>query len=476
MIHFNEYPVHFGPTLLTSDSEINNPKSNKLTLNSYLVGGAVRDQLLNRAVKDKDYLVVGSSIEQMLNLGFVQVGKDFPVFLHPKTKAEYALARTERKQGQGYTGFTCYFDPDVTIEEDLKRRDLTVNAMAMDDDGQIIDPYNGQKDLTDRILRHVSDAFIEDPLRVLRVARFAARYHKYGFTIADETLALMQTISQSGELKSLTPERVWQEMQLSLADGGANSDINSGNPEVFFQVLQQCGALEELWPELAVLWGIPNPALWHPEICSGVHTMMVLQQSVLLTQAFFEDSAEGSVDDKSDNKSDSKTAIRFAALCHDLGKGITSDHLWPSHKGHEKAGLPLVEKICKQLKVPSHYKQLALKVCEFHLHCHKAFELKASTILKMFDQLDIWRKPQEFDYFLIACKSDFLGRLGFENRPYPQEQYLQAAAKAAREVTAKSFVEQGLKGLAIKEAMAEARLKVILEIKAEYEHLDPSQN
>jgi len=468
MIHFNEYPIHFGRTLLTSNSEINNTESNIKTLNSYLVGGAVRDQLLNRGVKDKDYLVVGSSVEEMLNLGFVQVGKDFPVFLHPKTKAEYALARTERKQGQGYTGFSCYFAPDVTIEEDLKRRDLTVNAMAMDDNGQLIDPYHGQQDLNDRILRHVSDAFIEDPLRVLRVARFAARYHKYGFTIADETLALMQEISQSGELKSLTPERVWQEMQLSLADGGANSDTHSGSPEVFFQVLQQCHALEELWPELAVLWGIPNPALWHPEICSGVHTMMVLRQSVLLTQAFFEDEA--------DDKGDNKTAIRFAALCHDLGKGVTQNHLLPSHKGHEKAGLPLVEKICKQLKVPSHYRQLALKVCEFHLHCHKAFELKASTILKMFDQLDIWRKPEEFNFFLIACKSDFLGRLGFESRPYPQEKYLKAAAKSAREVTAKSFVEQGLKGLAIKEAMAKERLNVIIEIKAQYEHLDPNRH
>jgi len=469
MIHFNEYPVHFGRTLLTRNSEINTKP-----LNSYLVGGAVRDQLLNRAVKDKDYLVVGSSVEQMLNLGFQQVGKDFPVFLHPKTKAEYALARTERKQGQGYTGFSCYFAPDVTIEQDLQRRDLTVNAMAMDDKGNIIDPYHGQQDLNDRILRHVSDAFIEDPLRVLRVARFAARYHKYGFTIAEETLALMQEISQSGELKSLTPERVWQEMQLSLADGGANSDthsgINSGSPEVFFQVLQQCHALEELWPELAVLWGIPNPALWHPEICSGVHTMMVLRQSVLLTQAFFEDEA----DDKSDKKGDSKTAIRFAALCHDLGKGVTQSHLLPSHKGHEKAGLPLVEKICAQLKVPNHYKQLALKVCEFHLHCHKAYELKASTILKMFDQLDIWRKPQEFDFFLIACKADFLGRLGFENRPYPQEQYLQAAAKAAREVTAKNFVEQGLKGLAIKEAMAKARLNAVVEIKTKFAHSCPT--
>ena len=402
----------------------------------------------------------------MLKLGYQQVGKDFPVFLHPQTKAEYALARTERKQGQGYTGFSCYFAPDVTIEQDLLRRDLTVNAMAMADNGDIIDPYNGQKDLNDRILRHVSDAFVEDPLRVLRVARFAARYHKYGFTIAPETLALMQEITASGELKALTPERVWQEMQLSLADGGANADINSGNPEVFFQVLKECHALKELWPELDVLWGIPNPALWHPEICSGLHTMMVLQQAVLLTETL--------TDKHNATLRDHKTAIRFAALCHDLGKGITETHLLPSHKGHEKAGLPLVEKISKQLKVPTHYKQLALKVCEYHLHCHKAFELKASTLLKMFNHLDIWRKPEEFDLFLMACKADFLGRLGFEQRPYPQEEYLQAAVKAARAVTAKAFVEQGLQGLAIKEAMAKARLNAIVSVKADYAHLNPA--
>ena len=439
----------------------NNPEIKHSQLNTYLVGGAVRDTLLNRPIKDKDYLVVGASVEQMKKLGYQQVGKDFPVFLHPVTKAEYALARTERKQGQGYTGFSCYFAPDVTIEEDLLRRDLTVNAMAMDANGEIIDPYNGQKDLNDRILRHVSDAFVEDPLRVLRVARFAARYHKYGFIIAEETQLLMQEISASGELKALTSERVWQEMQLSLADGGDSTDNNSGSPEVFFQVLQQCNALKELWPELAILWGIPNPALWHPEICSGIHTMMVLQQAVRLTQTL------------STENDDQKTAIRFAALCHDLGKGLTLDNLLPSHKGHEKTGLPLVDKICKQLKVPSHYKQLALQVCEFHLHCHKAFELKPSTLLKMFNRLDIWRKPEVFDYFIMACKSDFLGRLGFENRIYPQEQYLQAAATAARTVNAKAFVEQGLKGLAIKDAMAEARLKEIITIKKDNAHLNP---
>lgn len=408
-------------------------------LESYLVGGAVRDKLLKRAVKDKDYLVVGATIEQMLSLGYQQVGKDFPVFLHPKTKDEYALARTEKKQGQGYTGFTCYFAPDVTIEEDLKRRDLTVNAMALNDDGEIIDPYHGQKDLENRILRHVSDAFVEDPLRVLRVARFAARYHDYGFTIAPETLALMTTLSESGELQSLTAERIWQEMQRSLDDD---------HPDVFFEVLHQCQALKALWPELDILWGIPNPALWHPEICSGVHTMMVLQQAVKLS---------------------TNTAVRFAALCHDLGKGLTQNSLWPSHKGHEKAGLPLVEKICHQLKIPAQYKQLALKVCEHHLHCHKAFELRASTLLRIFNQLDVWRKPEEFDDFILACKADFLGRKGFEDRPYPQEDYLKSAMQAAIAVTAKSFVEQGLKGVEIKEAMAEARLDAIKKVKLEWQ-------
>ena len=438
--------------MATSDNSKNTAKKKPITSQSYLVGGAVRDKLLNRPVKDKDYVVVGTTVEAMLSQGFVQVGKDFPVFLHPETKDEYALARTERKEGHGYTGFTCHFTPDVTLEQDLKRRDLTVNAMAMDSEENIIDPYLGQQDLDNRILRHVSEAFIEDPLRVLRVARFAARYHKYGFRIAEETLALMQEISDSGELKLLTPERVWQEMKLSLEDGGQNA----GNPEVFFQVLQQCGALAQLWPELSILWGIPNPAQWHPEICSGVHTMMVLEQAVMLTQSLPED------------KKDYRTAIRFATLCHDLGKGLTPDSLWPSHKGHESSGLPLVEKICKHLKVPTHYKQLALKVCEFHLHCHKAFELKPSTILKMFDKLDVWRKPEDFEFFLMACKADFLGRLGFENRPYPQAILLQKAADSARRITAKAFVEEGLKGFAIKEAMAKARLDAITNIKQVY--------
>jgi len=412
-------------------------------LDIYLVGGAVRDQLLNRAIKDNDYLVVGASVKQMLSLGFIQVGKDFPVFLHPKTKDEYALARTERKQGQGYTGFTCYAEPDVTIEQDLLRRDLTVNAIAKNSEGKIIDPYGGLQDIESKILRHVSDAFVEDPLRVLRVARFSARYYNDGFTIAPETLELMTKISKSGELSQLSAERIWQEMQQSL---------NEKHPEIFFQVLHQCQALNAIWPDLEALWDVPNPAQWHPEICSGVHSMMVLQQAVLLTE-----------------NNENKTAIRFAALCHDLGKGLTLSEHWPSHRGHEKAGLPLVEKISNQLKVPTYCKKLALKVCEHHLHCHKAFQLKPSTLLKIFNQLDVWRKPREFDDFIIACKSDFLGRLGFEKRPYPQEIYLKDAMLAAYKVNAKAFVEQGIKGVAIKEAMNKSRLTAIKNVKAQYQ-------
>jgi len=412
---------------------------NKISqLNTFLVGGAVRDTLLNREIVERDHLVVGASSEQMLALGFQPVGKDFPVFLHPETKEEYALARTERKQGQGYTGFVCYASPDVTIEEDLERRDLTVNAMAMTESGEIIDPFNGRQDLEKRVLRHVSDAFIEDPLRVLRVARFAARYFDYGFVIAEETLELMKQISLSGELKALSAERIWKEMERSLAED---------HPEVFFNTLHQCLALKEIWPELDALWGIPNPAQWHPEICSGLHSMMVLEQAVKLSR---------------------KTSVRFAALCHDLGKSLTPEHKWPSHPGHEKAGLPLVEKICSQLRVPKYYQKLALRVCEHHLHCHKAFQLKPSTLLKIFNQLDIWRKPEEFDDFVLACKADFRGRLNFENRPYPQEKYLHDCMTAAREIEAKPFVEQGLKGKAIKTAIERARQEAISQIKQSY--------
>lgn len=409
------------------------------TLNIFLVGGAVRDQLLDRKIIEHDYLVVGSTVDEMLSLGFTQVGKDFPVFLHPKTKDEYALARTEKKAGQGYTGFTCYASPDVTIEEDLIRRDLTVNAMALADNGDIIDPYNGQKDLQNKVLRHVSSAFVEDPLRVLRVARFAARYFKYGFTVAEETMTLMSKIALSGELEVLSAERVFKELQRSLEEE---------HPEVFIEVLKECGALKVLLPEIDKLWGVPNPVEWHPEVCSGIHTIMVLQQAVKLSD---------------------KPSVRFAALCHDLGKGITPEQHWPKHHGHEKSGLPLVKAVCKRLKVPTEYLQLALKVCEFHLHCHKAFELKASTILRVFNALDVWRKVEEFEDFLIACKADARGRTGFETREYLQADYLRKAAQAASKVSAKPFIELGLQGKAIKEAMDNEKLKRIQAIKNGYQ-------
>ncbi len=409
-------------------------------ISSFLVGGAVRDKLLNREVFDRDFVVIGSSVEEMLSLGFNQVGKDFPVFLHPHTKEEYALARTEKKVSDGYTGFTCNASSSVTIEEDLLRRDLTVNAMALSPNGDIIDPYNGQEDLKNKILRHVSYAFIEDPLRVLRVARFAARYKNYGFTVAPETISLMKNISLSGELEALSAERVFTELDKSL---------KCKHPSVFFEVLKECGALKVLLPEIDTLWGVPNPAQWHPEICSGIHTMMVLQQAVLLS---------------------SKNEVRFAALCHDLGKGITPESQWPKHHGHEKSGLPLVKSVCKRFKVPTAYQNLAFKVCEYHLHSHKAFELKPSTILKVFNALDVWRKPEEFNDFIIACTADMRGRTGFEDKEYPQADYLQLLAKEARGVSAKKFVEAGLKGIEIKEAIEKERLSIITNIKKEYSY------
>lgn len=407
-------------------------------LTTFLVGGAVRDSLLKRPAIDKDYVVVGSSVDEMVKLGFVQVGKDFPVFLHPKSKQEYALARTEKKAGQGYTGFNCNASAEVTLEEDLLRRDLTINAMAMDNAGAIIDPYRGQQDLNNRILRHVSPAFVEDPLRVLRVARFAARFHQYGFTIAPETLALMTQLSNSGELQCLSGERVWQEMERSLGEK---------NPEVFFQVLYQCQALASLWPDLHSLWGIPNPEKCHPEICTGLHTMMVLKQAVLFSD---------------------KTTVRFASVCHDLGKSLTAQANLPSHPEHETKGLALINDICMRLRVPSAHKNLALKVCQFHLHVHKAFDLEPADILALFNQLDVWRKPDEFEDFLLACKADFTGRLGFENKDYPQTDYLFIAYSLLQKITAKQFVEQGLKGLEIKTAIAKQRLEKLSDYRANY--------
>jgi len=397
----------------------------------YLVGGAVRDALLNIKIKDKDWVVVGSTPAELINLGYSQVGADFPVFLHPKTKEEHALARTERKSGSGYQGFICDFNPDITLEEDLLRRDLTINAMAQNNDGSLVDPYNGQQDIKEKKLRHVSEAFAEDPLRVLRVARFAARFAHLGFTIADETLTLMQDIAASGELNHLTPERVWQETERALGES---------QPWVYFQVLRDCHALEIIFPELDRLFGVPQPEKHHPEIDCGIHTLMVLEQASRLSDDI---------------------CIRWASLLHDLGKGLTRDELLPSHHGHEQTGEALVIELNQRLKTPNDFKDLSRLVCVYHTHVHRAFELKPQTLLKFFNKIDLWRKPERLQQILIACKADSRGRTGFEDVEYAQVEYITKIANACLEISAKKFVEEGKHGKAIGEAMAAERLKVI---------------
>ena len=395
----------------------------------YLVGGAVRDSLLGYPFHERDWVVVGATPQQMLDAGYQQVGKDFPVFLHPDTKEEHALARTERKSGRGYTGFSVYAAPDVTLEQDLLRRDLTINAIAQADDGSLVDPFGGAADIADKILRHVSEAFAEDPLRVLRVARFYARYAHLGFTVAPETQALMRQLSD--ELSTLTPERVWQETAKALSEQ---------TPQAYFQLLHDTGALATLMPELAALWGVPQPEQWHPEIDTGVHMLMVLQQAALLSP---------------------RLDIRFAALVHDLGKGVTKPELWPSHHGHEHTGLPLINQLCDRLRVPNDCRELALLVCEYHQLVHRARELKSSTVLKLFNAIDVWRKPERLEAILLSCTADLRGRTGFEQAAYPQAHYLQNLADAARQVTAKDLVAQGLKGEAIKQGLHLARLAAI---------------
>lgn len=397
----------------------------------YLVGGAVRDSLLNLPIKDKDYLVVGATPEQMQQLGYRQVGLDFPVFLHPKTQQEYALARTERKTGLGYGGFSCHASPDVTLEQDLLRRDLTINAIAQDEKGQLHDPFNGIQDIADRQLRHVSDAFVEDPLRVLRVARFAARFHALGFQIAAETLALMRQISASDELSALTAERVWQEVDKSLT---------GPHPEVFFDVLRQCGALKILFPEIDALFGVPQPEKWHPEIDTGVHTLMVLAQAALL----------------SDNKS-----VRFAALVHDLGKALSPKEHLPKHHGHGQKGLPLIKALCTRLRVPNETRDLALLVSDQHQNVHQAFELRAETIVKLFDKADFWRKPERLTQLILACTADIRGRTGFEHHAYPQATYLAQCFIAANSVDVSAIIAAGYQGAEIKQALNLSRIEAV---------------
>ena len=397
----------------------------------YLVGGAVRDGLLRLPVKDKDWVVVGATPQEMLDAGYQQVGKDFPVFLHPKSREEYALARTERKSGQGYTGFTCYAAPDVTLEQDLLRRDLTINAIAQDEHGEFIDPYNGRADIEKRLLRHVSPAFNEDPLRVLRVARFAARYAHLNFQIAPETQALMSAMAANGELEHLTPERVWKETENALT---------SRNPQVYFDVLRKCGALKVLFPEIDALFRVPAPEKWHPEIDTGIHVLMTLAIAAQLSP---------DVD------------VRFATLCHDLGKGLTPKEFWPRHHGHGPAGVKLVERLCQRMRVPNEIRDLAKLVAEYHDLIHTISILQPKTIIKLFDAIDAWRKPQRVEQVALTSEADARGRTGFEASDYPQGRLLRAAWVAAQSVTNKEVIDDGFSGPAIRDELTRRRIAAV---------------
>jgi tRNA nucleotidyltransferase (CCA-adding enzyme) len=397
----------------------------------YKVGGAVRDRLLGIPVTDIDRVVVGATAEEMLALGYRPVGADFPVFLDPKTGEEYALARTERKSGRGYGGFVFHANSEVTLEEDLIRRDLTINAMAEDDHGNLTDPYHGQRDLEARLLRHVSPAFAEDPLRVLRVARFAARYAPLGFKVADETLELMRQLSHSGELEALTAERSWKEISRALMEN---------QPQVFIQVLRDCAALKVLMPEVNALFGVPQPEAHHPEIDTGVHTLSVLEQAALHKQPL---------------------TVRWACLLHDLGKGLTPEHEWPRHIAHEHKGLKPIKAVNERFKVPRDCQELASLVGQYHTHGHRALELKASTLLELLQSFDVYRRPQRFEEFIAACEMDARGRKGLEDRSYPQADYLRGAAAAARGVAVQPLLEKGFKGPELGEAIKRERLRAL---------------
>jgi len=404
----------------------------------YLVGGAVRDPLLDRAVVDRDHVVVGATPEDMLARGFRPVGKDFPVFLHPQTQEEYALARTERKTGRGYHGFAFHADPSVTLEEDLARRDLTINAMARGEDGTLVDPFGGARDLQARVLRHVSPAFVEDPVRVLRVARFAARYAPLGFRIADETLALMRRMVDDGEVDHLVAERVWQETRKALTEPA---------PSAFVRALRECGALRVIFPEVDALYGVPQRAEFHPEIDTGVHVEMVLDMAARLAPG----------DD----------LVAFCALTHDLGKALTPADELPRHVLHEQRGVAPLQALCARLKPPVEHAALAERVCRHHLDVHRALELRASTVQRLLESLDAFRRSDRLAPFLLACTADKRGRLGFSEAPYPQADFLRTAFAAAAAITAAPFVAKGLRGPDIGAAMREARVRAIADVKRE---------
>ena len=410
-------------------------------LEVYLVGGAVRDRLLDLPVDEFDYVVVGASPEAMLARDFKQVGKDFPVFLHPHSKDEYALARTERKTALGYHGFSVHADPDVTLQQDLERRDLTINALAQTPDGGIIDPYGGLADLERRLLRHVSPAFAEDPVRILRVARFAARFAGLGFAVADDTMALMRNMVRAGEVDALVPERVWQEMAKALGE-----PPGIARPSRFFEVLRACGALQRLLPELDRLWGVPQPPKWHPEVDTGVHVMLVVDAATRLS---------------------GDAEVRFAALCHDLGKGITPVDLLPSHHDHEERSVDLLEAVCARFRVPKRFCELARITARYHGKVHKADQLKTTTVLKLFEGCDLFRRPQRFEQMLLACEADFRGRSGFEERDYPQADLLRRCADAARALDVGAVAAEAKQPKQIPEHIRRARLAAIRAIRAE---------
>ena len=400
-------------------------------MKTYLVGGAVRDKILGLPFKDHDWVVTGATPEEMLALNYTPVGKDFPVFLHPKTHEEYALARTERKTAAGYHGFQFHADPDVTLEEDIKRRDLTINALAEDADGNVIDYVNGQADIKNRVLRHVSPAFAEDPVRILRIARFAARFANLGFSIADETMALMKTMVEAGEVDALVAERVWQETSRALSEPA---------PDVFIETLRACGALKVLFPEIDRLFGVPQPEEHHPEIDTGVHTMMVLQQACLLTK---------------------DPLVRFAALTHDLGKGTTPKDILPHHYDHEERGVNLVKALCERFKVPNQYTELAVITSRFHTHVHRAFEVKPKTLLKVLNATDAFRKPERFSQFITACVADSHGRPGYEDYDYRQAPFFEQVRDTAAAVDVQEIIKDGYEKEKISEELYRRRLNAI---------------
>ncbi|MEO6139118.1 MAG: multifunctional CCA addition/repair protein [Luteimonas sp.] len=406
-------------------------------MNTYLVGGAVRDRLLGLPAGDRDFVVVGETPEAMLARGFKPVGRDFPVFLHPQTGEEYALARTERKSGRGYRGFVVDADPSVTLEEDLGRRDFTINAIAQDEDCNLVDPYGGQRDVAARVLRHVGDAFVEDPLRVLRAARFMARFASLGFTIAPETLQLMRTMVDSGELADLVPERVWQELSRALA---------SATPSAFVRTLRDCGALAVVLPEVDALYGVPQRAEYHPEVDTGVHVELVCDMAARLAPG--------------------DSVIGFAALTHDLGKALTPAQMLPRHIGHESAGLAPLDALCARMKIPAAQRQLAAMACREHLNVHRLFELRDNTVHDLIARCDGFRQPTRIEQLATVCEADKRGRAGLQDCDYPQGRELLRLLAAATNVRAADISDQGLEGPALGAALRDARIAAIAVARA----------